>query len=490
MRAVPLHWSRAGLAGGLTLLLTGCLVGPKYHVPAAAVPPAYHEAPLSPPPNPANGSWKQAAPAADSVRGQWWEVYQDAQLNTLEQQLTQKNQSLKAAYEVYEQARELIRVDRASLFPTAGVGSAGSHQRMSSNRPFVVPGAASSYSDTTLVGTAQWEPDLWGSVRQTVAGAVASAQASSADLASVQLSLQAELAIDYFQLRGLDAQQRILDTTVASYQQYLRLTQRRYEGGLASGSDVSLAQTQLDQTMAQATDIGVARAQYEHAIATLIGTPASSFQLAVTAAQPVVLPAVPVGLPSDLLERRPDVAAAERRSAAANAQIGVAQAAFYPVVNLNGNGGFESVNPGTLIQGPSALWTLGASAAELVFDAGRRHAVKRQAVAAYEQNAASYRQTVLQSFQDVEDNLSTLRILERESGEQAQAVSDSDKSLRLATAQYKRGLTNYLLVITAQATALANERTAVDIATRQVTASVQLIKALGGGWDRTQMPKP
>jgi NodT family efflux transporter outer membrane factor (OMF) lipoprotein len=235
--------------------------------------------------------------------------------------------------------------------------------------------------------------------------------------------------------------------------------------------------------------VGVARAQYEHAIASLTGTPASSFSLAPAPLQ-LVLPSVPVGLPSDLLERRPDVSAAERRTAAANAQIGVAQAAFYPSLNLNGAGGFESVNPGTWIQGPSALWTLGASAAETLLDAGRRHAVKQQAIAAYEQNAANYRETVLQSFQDVEDNLSALRMLDRESRQQAKAVADADRSLNLSTLQYRRGLTNYLQVITAQATSLSNRRTAVDISTRQATASVQLFKALGGGWDTTQLPSP
>ena len=477
------------LALSFAILPIGCMVGPNYHRPAAPTPPDFKEIALTPPPNLPNGTWKQARPSSERLRSKWWELYNDPQLNALEEKVVVSNETLKASYQAYLRSREQITVDRSSLFPTAGVGSSGNHQHLSSNRPFVFPGAPNSYSDITLEGNASWEPDFWGSVRRTVESASASAQATAADLANAQLSLQSELAIDYFQLRALDAQQQILDTTVASYQQYLKLTQRRFQGGVASDSDLALAETQLDQTLAQTTDVGVARAQYEHAIATLTGTPASSFNLAPATLQ-VALPTIPTGLPSDLLERRPDVAAAERRTAAANAQIGVAQAAYYPSLNLNGSGGFESANPATLIQGPGALWTLGASAAETLFDAGRRHAIKQQAIDTYEQNAANYRQTVLQSFQDVEDSLSTLRILDRESTQQARAVADADRSLRLSTVQYKRGLTNYLLVITAQATALANQRTAVDITARQATASVQLIKALGGGWDATQLPKP
>jgi NodT family efflux transporter outer membrane factor (OMF) lipoprotein len=479
--------SVVALASFAILLLTGCLVGPNYRRPVAVAPLAFKE--LAPPPAPANGTWKQAQPSAEKLRAKWWELYNDAQLSALEEKVATSNQSLKAAYQTYVQARSQIKVDRAALFPTAGVGFSGYRERLSSHRPVVVSGSRNSFSDIALEGSASWEPDLWGRVRRTVESASATAQATNADFANVQLSLQAELAIDYFQLRGLDAQQRILDSTVVSYKDYLQLTQRRFDNGLSSGADLALAQTQFDQTDAQATDVGVARAQYEHAIATLIGEPASTFSLVANSPR-FVIPTVPVGLPSELLERRPDVAAAERRAAAANAEIGVAQAAFYPNLNLNANGGFESVNPGTLIQGPSALWTLGAAATETLFDAGRRRAVKQQAIAAYEQNAANYRETVLRSFQDVEDGLSTMRILDRESGQQAKAVADSDRSLRLSTLQYKRGLTNYLQVITAQATDLSNQRTAVDITSRQATASVQLIKALGGGWDVSQIPHP
>jgi len=481
-------WRRILALGSFAMLpLTGCLVGPNYHRPLAVTPPEFKE--LAPPADPANGTWKQAQPSSERLRAKWWELYNDAQLNSLEEKVASSNQSLKVAYQTYVQARAQIKVDRAALFPTAGVGSSGYREGLSSHRPLVIPGSQTNHSDITLEGSASWEPDLWGRVRRTVEFASATTQATNADFANVRLILQAELAIDYFQLRGLDAQQRILDSTVVSYKDYLKLTQRRFDNGLSSGADLALAQTQLDQTDAQATDIGVARAQYEHAIAKLIGEPASTFSL-VANSRPFVMPTVPAGLPSELLERRPDVAAAERRAAAANAAIGIAQAAFYPNLNLNANGGFESVNPGTLIQGPSALWTLGASAAETLFDAGRRRAIKQEAIAAYEQDAANYRETVLQSFQDVEDGLSTVRILNLESGQQAKAVIDSDRSLRISTLQYKRGLSNYLQVITAQTIALLNQRTAVDITSRQATASVQLIKALGGGWDTNQIPHP
>lgn len=482
---------RVSIAGAAVLLLAGCMVGPRYHRPAAPVPPAFKGAELTPPPELESGSWKQAQPSAPSekLETNWWALYNDPKLDELEARVVTANQTLKAAYENYQQSRQQIRIDRARLFPTVGVQPTGQDVRLSQHRPLFFPNSPTNYTDTTLNGLASWEPDLWGSVRRTVAASRAEAQASAAEFANVQLSLQSELAIDYFQLRGLDAQQQILDSTVASFQQYLKLTQVRLKGGVASDTDVALAQTQLDQTTAQASDIGVARAQYEHAIATLTGTPASSFSLP-PAPLRVILPAVPVGLPSDLLERRPDVAEAERRADAANQQIGIAQAAFYPSLNLNGSAGFESSNPGTLIQGPSALWTLGASAAETLFDAGRRHAVKEQAIAGYEQTAANYRQTVLQSFQDVEDSLSALSILDREAAQQARAVADANRSLQLSTLQYKRGLSNYLVVITAQTTALANERTASDIATRQATASVQLMKALGGGWNTAQLPKP
>ena len=350
-------------------------------------------------------------------------------------------------------------------------------------------GSKTTYNDLFLQGQVSWEPDLWGNIRRQVEAQRATAQATAADLANVDLSLRSELALDYFELRGLDTQQRLLDTTVQQYEQYLELTKARFAGGVATDSDVALAQTQLDQTRAQAIDVGVARAQYEHAIATLTGVPASSFSLP-PAPLDLPLPQVPVGVPSQLLERRPDVAAAERRANAANAQIGVAIAAYYPTINIGGTGGFESKNAGTLIQGPSSLWSLGGSAVELLFDAGRRHAITEEARDVYEQNVANYRQTVLQAFQEVEDNLSGLRILNSESVAQQRAVDSARRSLDISTTRYKGGVTTYLEVITAQTTQLSNERTAADITTREFAASVQLVKALGGGWDTTKLPTP
>jgi NodT family efflux transporter outer membrane factor (OMF) lipoprotein len=295
--------------------------------------------------------------------------------------------------------------------------------------------------------------------------------------------------MDYFELRGLDTQKQLLDDTIQQYRRYLQLTISRFHGGVATDADVAQAQTQLDQTITQDIDIGVARAQFEHAIATLTGQPASSFSLG-PAPLTLALPSFPVGVPSEMLERRPDVAAAERRAAAANEQIGIAIAAYYPQVSLGGSGGFESSRTGNLFQGPSALWSLGGSATELLFDAGRRHAITTEARAGYDVQVANYRQTVLQSFQDVEDQLAALNILNQEAAAQQRTVADAERSLQISTNQYKGGLVTYLQVITAQATELANRRTAADITTRQFAASVQLVKALGGGWDNTQLPHP
>ncbi len=472
------------------MMISGCTVGPNYQRPTAPSAPAFKESAVPvPPPNPPNGGWKQVTPNDSAIRPDWWVMYQDPQLNRLEEQVAVSNQTLKASYEQYMQARAAVQVSRAQYFPTLAVAPAASRDRVSANRPLHVAGTQTTYSDLVLQGQATWEPDLWGSIRRSVESQRATTQATAAELANVDLSLRSELAMDYFELRGLDTQQRLLDNTVQQYQQYLDLTKARFNGGVATDSDVAMAQTQLDQTRAQAIDVGIARAQYEHAIATLTGAPASSFGLA-PAPLDLQLPQVPLGVPSQLLERRPDVAAAERRTDAANAQIGIAIAAYYPTITINGGGGFESQSFGTLIQGPSSLWSLGGSAVELLFDAGRRHALTEEARHAYEQNAANYRQTVLQAFQDVEDNLSGLRILNSESATQQRAVESAQRSLLISTNRYKGGVTTYLEVITAQTTQLANERTAADITTRQFAASVQLIKALGGGWDTTKLPTP
>ena len=473
-------------AAALCLLIAGCTVGPNYKRPTAPAAPAFKETP--PPPSIPNGSWKQAQPSDQVLRGKWWEIYNDPQLNALEEKVAVSNQTLKAATEQYFAARAAVQIARASYYPTLSAGPSISRQHLSQNRPTAVPGAVSQYNDFSLTGQASWEPDLWGQVRRTVEASRACAQASAADLANVELSIRSELAQDYFELRGLDLQKQLLDNTVKSYADYLDLTQKRFKGGVATDSDVALAETQLKSTQAQDIDVGVARAQFEHAIATLIGEPASTFSLSQSPLS-LPLPQVPPGLPSELLERRPDVAGMERRADAANAQIGVAISAYYPNITLGGAGGFESANPGTWIQGPSALWSLGASASELLFDAGRRHAVTEQARDNYELTVANYRQSVLSAFQEVEDNLAALRILDQESVTQADAVAAAQRSLQISTTRYKQGLDDYLVVLIAQTTLLTNQRTQADITTRQFAANVLLIKALGGGWDTTQLPK-
>jgi len=479
--------------GALTLVLFagGCKVGPNYKMPSAAMAPSFKEQAVeTPPPSEPGVGWKHAQPGDDKLRGKWWESYSDPQLNELEERVVVSNQNLKAALAQYTQAAAAVQQFRSNLFPTLSVAPSYSRTRVSQNRPTGInPTSGNPYNDLIASGSATWEPDLWGNIRRTVQAARANAQASAADLANVQLSLQSELALDYFELRGLDTQKQLLDDTIQSYQRFLELTISRFHGGVATDADVAQAQTQLDQTIAQDIDVGVQRAQFEDAIATLSGQPASSFSLA-PAPLTLTLPTVPVGVPSELLERRPDVAGAERRAAAANEQIGIAIAAYYPQVSLGGTGGFESSRPGNLFQGPSSLWSLGGSATELLFDAGRRHALTVEARAGYDVQVADYRQTVLQSFQDVEDQLAALSILNEEAAAQQKTVADAERSLLIFTNQYKGGVTIYLQVITAQAVELANRRTAADITTRQFAASVQLVKALGGGWDTGQLPHP
>jgi NodT family efflux transporter outer membrane factor (OMF) lipoprotein len=466
------------IGGILFLSLTGCTVGPKYQKPAAPAPPAFKE----------DAGWTQAQPADSLVRGKWWQVYNDPELNTLEEKINVSNQTLKAAFEAYQSAHQQVNIQRADLFPTLGVSPSAARTQESLHRPLYSPLSGSSlYNDFQIPGNASWEPDLWGRVRHLVEASRTTAQASAADLETISLSLHAELANDYFELRGLDLQKQLLDDTVVAFEKSVELTRSRFKGGLSSDSDLALAQTQLDTTRAQDIDVGVARAQFEHAIATLTGEPASSFSLP-AAPLATTPPTIPVGLPSLLLQRRPDIAAAERRVAAANEEIGVARSAYYPTILLSGGGGVESTALGTLIQGPSALWSIGASASETIFDAGRRHAQNQQALANYNQTVALYRQQVLQSFQDVEDNLAALRILEGESIAQQNAVAEAQRSEKLSTIRYKGGLATYLEVITTQSTALADERTLADLQTRRMSASVLLIKAIGGTWDTSQLP--
>ncbi|MBV8114132.1 MAG: efflux transporter outer membrane subunit, partial [Silvibacterium sp.] len=439
-----------------------------------------------PPPNPPNGTWKTAQPSDALLKGKWWEIYNDPQLSDLEEKLTVSNQNLKAATEQYFQAREQVRVARSYYYPTLSVGPSISRQHTSANQVGAIRGET--YNAFSLTGQVLWEPDLWGQIRRTVEQTRANAQASAADLANIELSLRSELAVDYFEMRGLDTQKQLLDNTVASDADYLQLTERRFKGGVATEVEVAEAQTQLENVRAQDIDVGVARAQFEHAIATLIGVTASSFSLPPMPLT-LALPPIPAGVPSQLLERRPDIAGAERRTDAANAQIGIAISAYYPNVTLSGTGGFASSHAGTWIQGPSALWSLGGSAIELLFDAGRRHALTDQAREGYEAQTALYRQSVLNAFQEVEDNLAALRILNDEAATQNAAVNAAIRSLNLSTSRYKGGVTTYLEVLIAQTTQLTNQRTQADITTRQFAASVQLIKALGGGWDTSQLPQ-
>jgi NodT family efflux transporter outer membrane factor (OMF) lipoprotein len=475
-------------ASACVLLLGGCTVGPNYHRPSAPGAPDWKENAV-PPPNPPNGTWKQTEPSDGALRGPWWEMYGDPKLNELEGKIAVSNQTLRAAMEEYLQAREQVAIARSRYYPTLSAGPSVGRTRSSENAGNTVLGVSpQQYNTFSIAGQAEWEPDLWGQVRRTVEATRANAQASAALLANVELSLRAELASDYFELRGLDSQKDLLDNSVQAYESYLKLTQIRFKGGVATESDVALAQTQLETTRAQAIDVAVGRAQYEHAIATLIGVPAPVFSLP---AMPLGnhIPQVPVGVPSQLLERRPDIAAAERQVDAANAQIGVAIAAYYPAVSLTGTGGFSSGSAGTWIQGPSEIWSLGASAVELLFDAGRRHAITQQARDAYEQQVANYRQTVLAGFEDVEDNLAALRILSQEAVTEEAAVEAARRSLSISTNRYKGGVTTYLEVLTAQTAQLTNERAQADIAARQFVASVQLIRALGGGWNTSQLPK-
>ena len=483
----------AGYVGTIVcVLLAGCTVGPNYKRPDAPVPPAYKEnngtQATVPPPNPPGGTWKTAQPADNVLRGKWWELYGDSQLNALEDKVAVSNQTLKAAVEQYLAARDQVKVSRAAYYPTLSVGPTGTRERQSQNRPLYAAGSPTTYSDLVATGQASWEPDLWGSVRRSVEAARSNAQASAADLANVELSIRAELASDYFEMRGLDTDQKLLDDTVVSYRRSYDLTVSRLKGGIATESDVSLADTQLQSTISQSIDVGVARAQYEHAIATLIGIPASSFSLPPNPLN-LALPQLPTGVPSALLERRPDISIAERQAQAANAQIGIAIAAFYPNVTLTGGGGFESQSITTWFQGPSALWAIGGSAAELIFDGGRRHAVSDQARHNYEQAADNYRESVLNAFQEVEDNLAALRIYQQEAASQQAAVLSARRSTDISTNRYKGGVTTYLEVLTAQAAQLANERAQADLTTKQFSSSVLLVRALGGGWDTSQLPK-
>ena len=460
------------------LQLTGCVVGPKYHQPAVQAPPAYKEV----------GDWKPAEPNDQNLGGNWWTVFQDPQLDSLELQVDVSNQNLKAAEAQFQQARAALRYNRADYYPTVTAGPSATRTRVSANAPTSSLLRGTTFNDFVFPFDVSYQADVWGRVRKTVESSREQAQASAADLATVNLSMHADLAVDYFQARSLDAQEQLLNTTVTQYEQALELNESRFQGGIASEVEVEQAKTILQTTRAQAIDVGVARAQFEHAVAILIGKPPAEFSL-----PPLPLtappPHIPVGVPSVLLERRPDIAAAERLVASANAQIGVAKSAYYPTISLGASGGFESSSITTLLNGPSGLWSLGLSAVGTVFDVGRRRALTDQARSAYDSQVANYRQTVLNGFQQVEDNLAAVRILENEAKVQDQAVGAAQRSLDLSITRYKGGVTSYLEVITAQNAALTDEVTAVNILGRRMANTVLLIQALGGGWDRSSLPE-
>jgi NodT family efflux transporter outer membrane factor (OMF) lipoprotein len=471
LRACALTWT-------LACSLAACTVGPDYVKPVTVTPATYREL--------EGTGWKPAQPADTLARGAWWRIYGDPSLDALEPQVASANQDVKATEARFRAARATVAQYRSEFFPVVTAGAQFSRTRSSAN-VLHKSTAGLALNDYLVQVDASWEPDLWGRVSRSVEGAKAGAQASAADVEAALLSMQAELATDYFELRGLDRERQLLDDTINAYQEALELTQHRYAGGIATDADVAQAQTQLKTTQAQALDLGVQRAQLEHAIAILIGQPPSTFALPVA---PLV--AVPVvaatGVPSELLERRPDIASAERHIAEMNAQIGVATAAFFPNLVLAVTGGLEATNYSQWLLAPSRLWSLGPALAGTLLDFGGRAAVKEQARAHYDESVAQYRQTVLNAFGQVEDNLAALRVLEQEAAAQDDAVAAAQRSLAVVSDRYRNGAITYLDVVVAQTTALTNERNAVTIARRRMASSVALVKALGGGWDASALP--
>jgi NodT family efflux transporter outer membrane factor (OMF) lipoprotein len=456
---------------GVLLILNACMIGPKYQRPSVPAPPAFKEE-LPP-------GWKEAQPNDGALRGKWWQVYNDPHLDALEDQVSISNQNVLAAEAQFRAAKAAVSVARAGLFPEVSTSPSGSRSG---------GGAASGMRRLyTIPIDLAYQIDVWGSIRRGVAGNSAIAQATAAQLENARLLYQAELAADYFQIQGLDAARRLMDDTVKSYETYVQLTQNRYEGGVASMGDVALAQTQLETARVQLVDLGVQRAQFEHAIAVLTGKPPSEFSILAMPNQ-APLPVSLIGIPSSLLERRPDVAVAERQVAAANEQIGIAKAAFYPSLAFSASAGSQTAVFLDLLTWPSRFWSLGPQLAQTLFDAGKRRAQVKVTQANYDATVANYRQTVLTAFEQVEDNLAQLRILSEEAVITDRAVKAAQRSLQISTDQYRGGLANYLTVITSQTYTLQNQQRAVDIQTRRMDASVSLIQALGGGWDASHLP--
>lgn len=498
----PIPLRNTAFIGLLALSLSACSVGPDYtSPPPVATPVSYKE----------SDAWKPAHPRDDMIRGKWWEMYRDPQLNALEEQVNISNQNVLMYEAQFREAAAAVKVARAAFFPTVttsptftesqsasgGKGGKGSSGASTGTGTGTGTGTSTTTGGTTssnvptqfydLPANVSYIVDVWGAVRRNVEANSATAQASFADLENARLSYQATLAEDYFELLGLDAEKELLQTTLVSYQKYLTVTQNRYNAGIASQADVAQAQAQIDATRVQLIDLGVSRAQYEDAIAVLIGKPAPDFSLQYKPLKSLP-PKIPAGVPSELLERRPDIAGAERRVASANATIGVNVAAYFPQLTLTGTAGLEAVQLSQLFSGPSFFWSVGPTLAQTLFDAGKTHGQVQEARAAYDAQVATYRQTVLTAFQQVEDNLAGLRILQEETGASESAVKSAQKSLDVATNLYKAGTQDYLYVITAQATALNDQINAVNLRTRQMATSVLLVEALGGGWDTSQLP--
>ncbi len=468
------------------LCVTSCMVGPKYSRPLAPVPPSFKEAP---PESWKGTTWKQAQPSDGALRGKWWGIYGDPTLDSLENQVDISNQNVLLAAAQFQEARAAVRIARSSLFPTVTTSPSYSASRSSAtlynfSAGNLTSGTRNSYD---LPFDASYTVDLWGSIRRTVRGSEETAQASFAQLANARLIYQGDLAEDYYELRGTDGDVDLIQSTVKVYEDYLKLTQERFKSGVASGADVALAQTQLNTAKAELVDYGVARAQYEHAIAVLAGKPPAEVSIP-SQAITVTPPPVPMGLPSQLLERRPDIAAAERHMAAANEQIGIAQAAYYPALILSASGGFETGSLAKWFTLPSGLWSVGPHFAETLLDFGARRGQVQEEQAAYDATVATYRQTVLTAFQQVEDNLAALRVLENEAQAEDLAVKAAQNSLNIETYQYKSGIVDYLSVITAQTTLFQDQASAVNILTRRMAASVLLVEYLGGGWNTSALP--
>jgi NodT family efflux transporter outer membrane factor (OMF) lipoprotein len=471
----------------LSSMLAGCNVGPKYLPPTATAPAAFKEAPTQ---FKETDGWAVAQPQDAVLRGKWWEIYDEPELNALEDQLNVDNQNIQQAFENFMEARALVREARSQYFPTVSIGGAYTRSQTSSNLGSVIttgtPGGKQAQIFSLAVDVS-WEPDLWGKVRNTVRAGQYNAQLTAADLESERLSEQASLAEYFFEIRGQDALQEILNDTVEADKKALTALRTSYDAGVGDQISVVEAQATLESAQSVAINLGIARAQYEHAIAMLTGKPASTFSVPVEP-RTSAPPPIPIGVPSQLLERRPDIAAAERNMAAANAQIGVAYAAFYPSLTLSAGGGVESSAIKNLLDASSRFWSVGPAISETVYDGGLRRATVNQYIATYNANVAAYRQSVLTAFQQVEDSLATVRILSQQIRRQQEAVDSSQTSLRLELGRYENGIDSYIDVVVAQTTLLGNRQSLTNLRVQEMTASVQLIESLGGGWDRSQLP--